>query len=61
VAGTGLGLYIAREFCLANRCQLAYDEVTLPDGTLRHGFAVRFSAAGAERPGSGFLDTIAPR
>jgi len=35
--------------------------VTLPDGILRHGFAVRFSAAGAERPGSGFLDTIAPR
>jgi two-component system sensor histidine kinase PilS (NtrC family) len=61
VAGTGLGLYIAREFCLANRCQLAYDEVMLPDGILRHGFAVRFSAAGAERPGSGFLDTIAPR
>ena len=61
VAGTGLGLYIAREFCLANRCQLAYDEVTLPDGILRRGFAVRFSAAGAERPGLDFLDTIAPR
>ncbi len=60
LAGTGLGLYIAREFCLANRCQLAYDEAILPDGNRRPGFVVRF-AAGAERQRSDFLDTIAPR
>ena len=60
LAGTGLGLYIAREFCLANRCQLAYDDVTLPDGARHRGFVVRF-AAGAERQESDFLDTIAPR
>jgi len=60
LAGTGLGLYIAREFCLANRCQLAYDEAILPDGNRRPGFVVRF-AAGAERQQSDFLDTIAPR
>jgi len=60
LGGTGLGLYIAREFCLANRCQLAYDDVTLPDGARHRGFVVRF-AAGAERQESDFLDTIAPR
>ncbi len=60
VAGTGLGLYIAREFCLANRCHLGYDEVTLPDGSLHRGFVVRFAAADAERQGSDFLDTMTP-
>jgi len=60
VAGTGLGLYIAREFCLANRCHLGYDEVTLPDGSLHRGFVVRFTAADAERQGSDFLDTMTP-
>jgi len=58
-AGTGLGLYIAREFCLANRCELAYDEVTLPGGSLRRGFVVRFAAADAQR-GADFLDTMTP-
>jgi two-component system sensor histidine kinase PilS (NtrC family) len=61
VAGTGLGLYIAREFCLANRCELAFDEVTLPDGGMRRGFVVRFAAADAEREVPDFLDTMAPR
>jgi two-component system sensor histidine kinase PilS (NtrC family) len=60
VAGTGLGLYIAREFCLANRCQLAYDELTLPDGSLRRGFVVRFAAAEAELQRADFLDTMTP-
>ena len=59
VAGTGLGLYIAREFCLANRCELAYDEVTLPGGSLRRGFVVRFAAADAQQ-GADFLDTMTP-
>ena len=57
VAGTGLGLYIAREFCLANRCELAYDEVTLPGGSRRRGFVVRFAAADAQQ-GADFLDTM---
>ena len=58
-AGTGLGLYIAREFCLANRCELAYDEVTLPGGSRRRGFVVRFAAADAQQ-GADFLDTMTP-
>ena len=61
VAGTGLGLYIAREFCLANRCQLAYDEVSLRDGARRRGFVVRFAAADDEAQDPDFLDTITPR
>lgn len=60
VAGTGLGLFIAREFCLANRCRLAYDEVALPDGSSCRGFVVRFTDADAERQGSDFLDTMTP-
>jgi len=60
VAGTGLGLYIAREFCLANRCHLAYDELTLPDGRLGRGFVVRFASPESARPASDFLDTMAP-
>jgi len=61
VAGTGLGLYIAREFCLANRCQLAYDEASLRDGARRRGFVVRFAAADDEAQDPDFLDTITPR
>jgi two-component system sensor histidine kinase PilS (NtrC family) len=60
VAGTGLGLYIAREFCLANRCQLAYDERVLPDGRRGHGFVVRFAPADAEAKGEELLDTLMP-
>jgi len=60
VAGTGLGLYIAREFCLANRCQLAYGESTLPDGSTGKGFVLRFAQADDERQESDFLDTMAP-
>jgi len=59
-AGTGLGLYIAREFCLANRCQLAYGEPTLPDGSSGRGFVIRFGPADQERQESDFLDTMAP-
>ena len=60
VAGTGLGLYIAREFCLANRCQLAYGELTLPDGGSGRGFVIRFADAEGERQESDFMDTMAP-
>lgn len=62
-AGTGLGLYIAREFCLANQCQLGYEETTLADGSRRRGFVVRFAADAAdaaERQGHDFLDTMTP-
>ncbi|MCU0764917.1 MAG: HAMP domain-containing histidine kinase [Burkholderiaceae bacterium] len=58
--GTGLGLYIAREFCLANRCQLAYDELAQPGGGTRHGFVLRFAAADRQRRAADFLDTITP-
>lgn len=57
--GTGLGLYIAREFCLANRCDLAYSARRELDGTSREGFVLRFArttAAGADE--LGFLDTL---
>jgi len=60
VAGTGLGLYIAREFCLANRCQLAYGELTLPNGGPGKGFVIRFAQADVEGQESDFLDTMAP-
>jgi two-component system sensor histidine kinase PilS (NtrC family) len=61
VKGTGLGLYIAREFCLANRCDLTYGERGSPDGKIRHGFVVRFAPAQptAQQPAD-FLDTIVP-
>ncbi len=59
-AGTGLGLYIAREFCLANRCRLAYDEAVVPDGGRRRGFVIRFADDEGERQVSDFLDTMTP-
>ncbi len=59
-AGTGLGLYIAREFCLANRCQLAYEESALAAGGWRRGFVIRFAAADTDAQTPDFLDTITP-
>lgn len=58
--GTGLGLYIAREFCLANRAELSYAERRASDGRTRAGFLLRFAAdgAGAADDETGFLDTI---
>jgi len=56
--GTGLGLYIAREFCLANRADLAYAGRRELDGSQRYGFEVRFArVAGAVAAEFGFLDT----
>lgn len=57
--GTGLGLYIAREFALANGCDLAFAARRELDGSSREGFVVRFARApaGAVETG-GFLDTI---
>jgi signal transduction histidine kinase len=57
--GTGLGLYIAREFCVANRCELVYASRRELDGSTRDGFVVRFTrraTSGSED--IGFLDTI---
>jgi two-component system sensor histidine kinase PilS (NtrC family) len=57
--GTGLGLYIAREFCVANRCDLVFAGRRELDGSSRDGFVVRFTRralTGTEDVG--FLDTI---
>jgi two-component system sensor histidine kinase PilS (NtrC family) len=60
VAGTGLGLYIAREFCVANRSRLAYDEIALPDGSRASGFVIRFSMEELEPLEADYLDTMVP-
>lgn len=57
--GTGLGLYIAREFCVANRSDLTYGSQRQLDGSSRDGFVLRFArGAGSGADDSGFLDTI---
>jgi two-component system sensor histidine kinase PilS (NtrC family) len=57
--GTGLGLYLAREFCIANRAQLSYEEFRQPGGAERRGFLLRFSrTGGADDGASAFLDTM---
>jgi two-component system, NtrC family, sensor histidine kinase PilS len=57
--GTGLGLYIAREFCVANRCELSYSSRRNFDGSSREGFVLRFArSAGGSAEDVGFLDTI---
>jgi two-component system sensor histidine kinase PilS (NtrC family) len=59
VGGTGLGLYIAREFCVANRCELVYTGRRELDGSTRDGFVVRFTRrATTGTEDIGFLDTI---
>lgn len=60
--GTGLGLYIAREFCLANRCNLSYGGRRELDGGMRLGFEVRFARVpGVGAAEFGFLDTAPMR
>lgn len=57
--GTGLGLYLAREFCVTNRAELSYGARRELDGSTREGFLLRFgrgSLAGVDA--QGFLDTI---
>lgn len=59
VGGTGLGLYIAREFCIANQGDLVVDSRRDVDGSSRDGFTLRFGlGAPALSDGRGFLDTI---
>ena len=57
--GTGLGLFLAREFCVANRADLAYDVRRRRGEAERAGFALRFGrdSVGADREPD-FLDTI---
>jgi two-component system sensor histidine kinase PilS (NtrC family) len=60
--GTGLGLYLAREFCVTNRAELSYASHRELDGSSRDGFLVRFgrgAQAGIDQ--HGFLDTIPVR
>lgn len=60
--GTGLGLYIAREFCLANRSDLVYGARRELDGSSREGFLVRFARTGTIGADEhGFLDTMPVR
>jgi two-component system sensor histidine kinase PilS (NtrC family) len=57
--GTGLGLYLAREFCVTNRAELGYGTRREPNGSTRDGFLLRFSRGlpqGVDP--QGFLDTI---
>jgi two-component system sensor histidine kinase PilS (NtrC family) len=57
--GTGLGLYLAREFCVTNRAELAYASRREVDGSSRDGFLLRFGLGSrADASLHGFLDTI---
>ena len=59
VGGTGLGLYIAREFCIANQSDLVVDSRRDVDGSSRDGFTLRFGVGeAAPADDRGFLDTI---
>jgi two-component system sensor histidine kinase PilS (NtrC family) len=60
--GTGLGLYIAREFGLANRSDLSYSSRRQLDGSSREGFLLRFARTGTVGADEhGFLDTMPVR
>jgi len=57
--GTGLGLYLAREFCVANGFDLIYAGWQPSQAPLRYGFCVRFgppAARAAKVPD--FMDTL---
>ena len=57
--GIGLGLYLAREFCMANGFDLAYAGWQQPPAPTRFGFCLRFGppeARRAEQPN--FMDTL---
>ncbi len=58
--GTGLGLYMAREFCIVNRAELGY-AVRRKGAAERAGFLIRFPPSSGERlDTAGFLDTMPP-
>ncbi len=57
--GTGLGLYLAREFCIANRAELAYEVLRRQGFGDRPGFVVHFARGDADNvPPPQFLDTM---
>ncbi len=57
--GTGLGLYLAREFCVTNRADLSYSSRREFDGSSRDGFLLRFGrGAPMGNEQQGFLDTL---
>jgi two-component system sensor histidine kinase PilS (NtrC family) len=57
--GTGLGLYLAREFCVTNRAVLSYSSRREVDGSSRDGFLLRFGGgAPVGNEQQGFLDTL---
>jgi len=56
--GTGLGLYMAREFCVVNRAELSF-AVRRDKAGERTGFLIRFPVDAISRLGTaGFLDTM---
>ncbi len=56
--GTGLGLYMAREFCVVNRAELGY-AVRRAGGSERSGFVIRFGhGAVRQLDAADFLDTM---
>jgi two-component system, NtrC family, sensor histidine kinase PilS len=60
--GTGLGLYLAREFCVSNGAELAYRARRELDGSTREGFLLRFGRGSLQDVDpTGFLDTIPVR
>ncbi len=57
--GTGLGLYLAREFCVTNRAELGYATRRELDGSARDGFLLKFGRGSTQHADlQGFLDTI---
>ncbi|HEX4585789.1 MAG TPA: HAMP domain-containing sensor histidine kinase [Burkholderiaceae bacterium] len=57
--GTGLGLYLAREFCMANGYDLTYAAFEQPSAPARFGFCLRFGPPEAPRAEqSDFMDTL---
>jgi two-component system sensor histidine kinase PilS (NtrC family) len=57
--GTGLGLYLAREFCMANHADLAYELLRRKGAPDRDAFVIRFARdEEEERVAAPSLDTI---
>jgi two-component system, NtrC family, sensor histidine kinase PilS len=57
--GTGLGLYLAREFCMANGMDLTYAAWQRPRGPARFGFCLQFGPSEAQRDEQrDFMDTL---
>jgi two-component system sensor histidine kinase PilS (NtrC family) len=57
--GTGLGLYLAREFCIANGIDLNYEARHQPPVPPRYGFCLVFGRPAAQRDEEpDFMDTL---